>query len=256
MDKPRRLMVFGAHNDDPEFDAGGLAEYLRRLGWEIRFVVVCHKRRCSKKQEKTYVGETYGNSEIMAEYLRQDREAAAVLGADKYYVVPPDNNFFFYREEDIAAMREMIEDFEPDIVLVHWPQDNHYEHVEAGKAAMLALSYSAVNCEVYAFEGGPWQTGCYFMPDFTVNITSTMEAVEKSLMCYDQISANGPGLVNEKQVIARYRGHMAGFEYGESYKILRFPCGDDPEMILPKLLGKDFRWGGGRQYMWGNQYQF
>lgn len=256
MEKPKRLMVFGAHNDDPEYGAGGLAMYLHRLGWEIRFVVVCHKRRFSQKQADTYVGETYRNPEIMAEYLRQDLAGAAVLGADKRYVAPVDNNFYFYKEEDVTAMREMIEDFEPDLALVHWPKDNHYEHVEAAKAAMLALSYSAVNCEVHAFEAGPWQTGCFFMPDFTVNITSTMDAVEKSLLCFDQLSANGPGLVREKKVCAQYRGHMAGFEYGESYKILRFPCGDDPELILPKLLGRDFRWGGSRQYMWGNQYQF
>lgn len=83
----------------------------------------------------------------------------------------------------MLALRDQIEDFEPDIALIHWVRDNHFEHVESAKLEMLDLSYTPINCEVYAFEGGSWQIGVYFMPDFTINITLVMDQIEESLMC-------------------------------------------------------------------------
>lgn len=257
METKKKVLVIGAHDDDPEFDAGGLVLRLRQLGWEARFICVCHRRRYSKKQMEagSEIARTFSNPEKMREYLEQDYAAARVCGADKAFFTTPDNSFFFFDEEDVANLRDQIEDFEPDITLIHWMKDNHYEHVECAKLAVIALGHSQVKCEVYAFEAGPWQSGIYFIPDFTINITPVMEQLEESLLCYNQLSAYGPGLVKEKKAIAQLRGHMSGYEYGESYKIIRFPSGDDPELILPKLFGKDYRWSGGC-YQWGQQYLF
>jgi len=258
MELKKRLLVIGAHNDDPEFCAGGLCALLKEQGWDIRFICVSHKRRWSKKQEGSEVERTYRDPEAMARYLEQDMRSAEILGAEKMHLIPPDNTLGFcaYDEKAIRSLIDEIEDFEPDIALVHWLKDNHFEHVESAKMAMTALSYSKVDCEVHAFEAGPWQSSVYFLPDFTVDITHVMDPLNESMMVYDQITAKGENLVREKEALARLRGHMSGFRYGESYKILRFPCGNDPEMILPKLLGEKYRWGGSRQYMWGNQYMF
>jgi len=253
----KRVLVIGAHNDDPEFNAGGLVARLHQLGWEARFICVSHFRRYSKKYQGTDVEKTYTDPEQIAEYLRQDHLSAEILGADKIHLYNPGNGHrTSYNQEDVFKLIDLIEEFNPDLALIHWPHDNHYEHVQSAKLAMHALSQSSCTCEVLAFEGGPWQTSVYFNPDFIVNITPVMDTLNESLSVYNQLSANGKGLVKEKKVLSEYRGYMGGFINGEAYKILRFPCGKDPEMILPKLLGKDFRWGGSRQYMFGEQYLF
>ena len=95
----------------------------------------------------------------------------------------------------------------------------------------------------------------HFTPDFLINITDAMPTIEKSLAVFDQPLACGAALVQEKQVAAQYRGYMAGFPYAEAYKILRFPpqrLGN--ELMLPKLLGQGYRWGGGDQYPFGLNY--
>lgn len=253
----KRLLVVGAHNDDPEFDAGGLSALLRDLDWEIRFICVTHKRRYNKSMIGSELERTYKDPVMTDRFLEEDYRAAAVLGADKIHFTEPGNGYGFYSrdEEKVYELVDQIESFNPDIVLIHWMKDNHFEHVESASLAMTALSYSKVDCEVHAFEGGPWQSGVYFLPDFIVDITSVMDRVKESLMVFNQPSASGDGLVKEKEVMARYRGYMGRFEYGEAYKIIRFPT-KDPELILPRLLKEKYRWAGSLQYMWGKQYFF
>lgn len=81
----KKVLVIGAHNDEPEFDAGGLVLRLRQLGWETRFICTSHMRRYSKKQS-SQIEPIYKNPEKMAEYLEQDYAAARVFGADKVYL--------------------------------------------------------------------------------------------------------------------------------------------------------------------------
>lgn len=254
MAEKKRAVVFGAHNDDPEYGAGGMTALLNELGWEILYVCVAHKCRLFKKDAGTELERLYTDPETCMRYRAQTMESARILGADKVFVNESDNKFYFWGDEEVRKLVDILEDFQPDIAFTHWMKDNHYEHVETARITMLALSYS-VSCEVYAYEAGPWQSMVYFMPDFTVNIAPVMDRVEKSLMCYDQPRANGKWLVKEKKAGANLRGHMSGYEWGESFKVLRWPT-KDPELILPKLFKNNYRWGGNAQYMWGNQYEF
>ena len=255
MSKRKKAIVFGAHNDDPEYGAGGMTALLSERDWEVLYVCVAHKRRLFKKDAGTERERCYTNPAKLAEYRRQSLYSAELLGASKVFANKSDNKFYFWGDEEVRFLVDILEDFKPDIAFTHWVKDNHYEHVETAKITMLALSYCGIGCEVHAYEAGPWQSMVYFIPDFTVNITPVMGRVEESLLCYDQPSANGAGLVKEKKAAANLRGHMSGFTWGESFKVLRWPTGD-PELILPKLFGRDYRWGGGTQYMWGDQYTF
>jgi hypothetical protein len=95
----------------------------------------------------------------------------------------------------------------------------------------------------------------YFYPDFFIDLDGCMDAVEASLRAFDQPHADGSGLFEEKETCARFRGQMAGWKYAEAYKILKFPnAPSGPELILPKLLGDNFRWAGKGFYPWGSQY--
>ena len=74
-------------------------------------------------------------------------------------------------------------------------------------------------------------------------------------MVFDQPKAQGRHLWREKEVSAKFRGHMAsaGFEYAEAYKIIRFPRKYN-ELMLPKILKEKYRWAGHGQYPWGMRY--
>ena len=64
----KRAIVFGAHNDDPEYDAGGITALLNELGWEVLYVCVAHKRRLFKKYAGTEIERLYNNPEVCAGY--------------------------------------------------------------------------------------------------------------------------------------------------------------------------------------------
>lgn len=255
MAETKRAIVFGAHNDDPEFGAGGTTALLHDMGWEILYVCVARKRRLYKKDIGSERERLWSDPAVLEEYARQVMRSAELLGAKKVLLGKLDNSFYFWGDAEVRELVDILEDFKPDIAFTHWMKDNHYEHVETARITMLALSYS-VGCEVYAYEAGPWQSTVYFLPDFTINITPAMDRLEQSLMCYDQPTAKGNGLVKEKKAEADLRGHMSGYKWGESFKVLRWPTGRDPELILPKLFHENYKWGGSAQYMWGDQYSF
>jgi LmbE family N-acetylglucosaminyl deacetylase len=118
MSSQRRLLVIGAHPDDAEFKAGGLAALYRRAGFEVRFVSVTN-------------GEA-GHHESAGPGLAERRRAeagaaAAVVGFRSDVWDHPDG-----RLEPTLARREqiirLVRTFLPDLVLTHRPNDYHPDH--------------------------------------------------------------------------------------------------------------------------------
>ncbi len=149
-------------------------------------------------------------------------------------------------------IKGIVEDIKPDIAFIHWPKDNHPDHVEASRASFKALCCCS-KCEIHAFEAGPNQTMSYFSPDFFIRIDNCMDKLRESFMEFHQVSASGFDLCADKEAGAAFRGYMSGFKYAEAYKILRFPSAYN-ELLLPKLLEQDYNWAGRGAYAWGHQY--
>jgi len=149
------------------------------------------------------------------------------------------------------AVERVILDFRPDIVLIHWPKDNHVEHRMAAKTAYEALCIAYVHGarvqEIYAFEGCFKQTCDYFRPDFIVNIEESLPALRESLVCFDQNTANGQAWYAEKLLQAGARGRPVKIPYGEGYKIIKYPNGSN-DFLLRQLLGDRFLWNGSGMY--------
>lgn len=247
-----KAVFIGAHNDDIEYCAGGMAYHLKQAGFALYFLKVACKRRVYKKHGRAT--DAFSDPAACAEYDRQDMAAAEIFGAHCNIVGGYANDYYTGTNEDMLLLRDAVEEIMPDMAFIHWMKDSHWDHVAASRAAFQVLC-EHTSCEVHAFEAGPWQSMNHFTPDFLINITDAMPTIEKSLAVFDQPLACGAALVQEKQVAAQYRGYMAGFPYAEAYKILRFPpqrLGN--ELMLPKLLGQGYRWGGGDQYPFGLNY--
>ena len=118
MSEPLRLLVIGAHPDDAEYKAGGLAALYRDLGHEVRFVSVTN-------------GDA-GHHELsglaLAARRRAEAEAAAATLGLRYDVWEHSDG----RLELSLARREqvirLIRSYDPDLVLTHRPNDYHPDH--------------------------------------------------------------------------------------------------------------------------------
>lgn len=235
-----RVLSIGAHNDECEYNCGGLAHILHQAGCEQLFLnIAClwHKKDIDE--------------ETKALYRKQEDEAAEYLGAKKLIIGDRDGQIFSPSTEMIEAVEQVILDFKPDIVLIHWPRDSHIEHRMVAKVSHDALCIAHVHGarvqEVYAFEGCFKQTCDFFHPDFVVNIEEALPALKDSLLCFDQNTANGLAWYEEKLLQAGARGRPVKIPYGEGYKIIKYPNGSN-DFILKKLLGDRFLWNGTSMY--------
>jgi N-acetylglucosamine malate deacetylase 1 len=122
-DEPLRLLILGAHPDDAEYHAGGLAAIYRERGHAVRMVSMTDGRA--------------GHHERVPEelaVLRREEAAAAgrVIGAEYVTWDVPDGELVPSLEMRRRVIRE-IRTFRPDLVLTHRPFDYHPDHRAAGQ---------------------------------------------------------------------------------------------------------------------------
>ena len=117
--QPRRLrvVVVGAHCDDPESGAGGLIVSLSRAGHEVIVAyMACFRdgRKCFGRPE--------------AEVRRHEAEAACkIMGATAKFF-PYDAAKFVADEATLSTVAAWLDEVKPDIVVAHWPLDMHPNH--------------------------------------------------------------------------------------------------------------------------------
>ncbi len=123
-----RLMIIGAHPDDPEFHAGGISTIYRRAGHTVLLVSVTDGRS----------GHYCLDPSELANMRNREAEAAAnVIGATYETWDYPDGSLqptINVRERVVRAIRS----FGPDLVLTHRPNDYHPDHRAVGQAVQDA----------------------------------------------------------------------------------------------------------------------
>jgi LmbE family N-acetylglucosaminyl deacetylase len=118
MDALLRLLVIGAHPDDAEYRAGGLAAKYRRLGHAVKFVSVTDGG----------AGHHLMPRDELVRRRRAEAEAAgAVCGLDYDVWDCPDGELEPTLENRRRVIR-LIRSFRPDLVLTHRPNDYHPDH--------------------------------------------------------------------------------------------------------------------------------
>lgn len=118
-----RLLILGAHPDDAEYHAGGLASIYRRLGHTVKMVSLTNGA----------AGHHQKPPEEMAEIRRREAAAAGgVIGATYEVWDVPDGELMPTLQMRRRVVRQ-IRTFRPDLVLTHRPYDYHPDHRAAGQ---------------------------------------------------------------------------------------------------------------------------
>jgi LmbE family N-acetylglucosaminyl deacetylase len=117
-DRPLRIIVFGAHPDDCELDAGGTAARWAELGHKVKFVSVTNG--------------DIGHHEIAGAMLARRRTAevqacAKILGITTEVLDNHDGELMPTLENRRTITRK-IREWEADIVISHRPNDYHPDH--------------------------------------------------------------------------------------------------------------------------------
>jgi LmbE family N-acetylglucosaminyl deacetylase len=158
MSESLRLMVIGAHPDDAEYKAGGLAALYRGRGHEVLFVSVTDGS----------AGHHRASGPALAARRRTEAEAAGAVVGLRYDVWEhPDGRLepsLPRREQVLRAIRQ----FRPDLVLTHRPNDYHPDHRVTSQLVQdsaYLLTVPAICPEVPALRRDP--VIAYLSDDFT-----------------------------------------------------------------------------------------
>jgi LmbE family N-acetylglucosaminyl deacetylase len=118
MNEPLRLLVIGAHPDDAEYKAGGLAALYRGLGHDVRFVSTTSGDAGHQEQ----------SGHALARRRRREATAAAATLGFAYEIWEESDGRLVASLACRERMIRLIREYRPDLVLTHRPNDYHPDH--------------------------------------------------------------------------------------------------------------------------------
>jgi N-acetylglucosamine malate deacetylase 1 len=223
--QPRKLrvVVFGAHCDDPESGAGGLIAALARGGHEV----ICAYATCYRGDRKFF-------DRPEGEVRREEATAACkVLGATP--------KFFPYAHEklvaDEATVKEVsawLDEIKPDIVVAHWPLDTHPNHHATSSLVWQCYKRSG-GWNLYFYEVEAGMQSLAFYPELYLDIGEVLAAKQQACFCHKSQEPQVYWWPMHEQM-HRDRGVQCGVPYAEAYTLVEAKTGCPllPVPFLPK----------------------
>ena len=182
---PLKLLVLGAHPDDAEYHAGGLAAIYRELGHTVRMISLTNGA----------AGHYQRPPETLGEIRRAEAAAAGrVIGATYETWDIPDGELMPTLEVRRRVIRE-IRTFAPDLVLTHRTSDYHPDHRAVGQLVQDASYLVTVpnvlrevpalrNDPVVAYMADLFAKPSPLTPDVVLDVTDRIATIVAMLACH------------------------------------------------------------------------
>jgi LmbE family N-acetylglucosaminyl deacetylase len=184
-EKHLRLLILGAHPDDAEYHAGGLATLYRQAGHAVKMVSLTDGSAGHHEKPRQAVAA-----------IRREEAAAAgrVIGATYDVWDIPDGELMPTLEVRWRIIRE-IRRFAPDLLLTHRVYDYHPDHRAVGQAVQDACFLVRVphvvpetpplrNDPVVAYLPDLFTRPCPFDPDVVLDISEHVDTIATMLACH------------------------------------------------------------------------
>jgi LmbE family N-acetylglucosaminyl deacetylase len=134
MAKKLRVLAVGAHPDDVEICCGGT---LARYALAGHHVMMGYATNGDKGHLRI------PPAELAVIREREARAAAAVINAEVFWTGLPDGELFYDRPTRQIFI-DMMRQARPDLILTHWSEAYHPDHVAAGQLVFSATYISTV----------------------------------------------------------------------------------------------------------------
>ena len=170
----KKVLVIGAHPDDPETMCGGTMLKLKELGAEVVSVYLTSGEAGIR-----------GKSHEEARTIRQAeaKNACEVMGVRPIFLTQIDGNAEVNKER-YAEMKALMEAEKPDMVITHWPIDSHRDHRVCSNLVYEAWRQTGNTFDLYY---GEVMTGLQtqnFSPTLWVDITEQHAKKVKAYYCH------------------------------------------------------------------------
>jgi LmbE family N-acetylglucosaminyl deacetylase len=184
--QPLRLLIVGAHPDDADFYAGGLAALYGDAGHTVKMVSLTN-------------GDAGHQTEHGLELARRRRSeataAGAVIGASYEVLENPDGELLPTLGNRRLVIR-LIRSFRPDLLLTHRPNDYHPDHRYTSALvcdAAYMVTVPAIVPDVPHLSANPviaylpdqFEKPYPFRPDVRVDVGRMMDRMVDMLHCHE-----------------------------------------------------------------------
>ena len=199
-----RVLVVGAHPDDPETCCGGI---IARLVAEGHEVVNAYLTR-----GEAGVADT-PEPEAARLRTKEAETACELLGARPRFLgqIDGDTRVDADAYDQMAAV---IEEEQPDIVLTHWPLDTHRDHRTVSSLVFDVWAREKARFVLLYFEALLGMQTQTFEPEIYVDISAAVKLKEE--ICSAHASQSPEKLNRWHGAMETYRGGTVGFAHAEA----------------------------------------
>ena len=201
----KKVLIIGAHPDDPETMCGGTMIKLRKMGIEVVAVYFTGG-------EAGIPGKSH--EEARSIRTAEAKKACEVMGVRPIFMTQTDGNTEVNKER-YAEMKALIEAEQPDMVITHWPIDSHRDHRVCSIIVYDAWRQTGYNFDLYY---GEVMTGLQtqnFSPNLWVDITEEHDQKVKAYYCHE--SQDMPVVQEWHDAMEIMRGMECHAKYGEAF---------------------------------------
>jgi len=205
--RPRKVLVAGAHPDDPESGCGGtIARYVER-GHNV--VVLYLTRGEAGIQGKS-------PQEAAAIRSAEAKKACAILNARPLFAGQIDAATEVTPSR-YDAFRKILQAEKPEVVFTHWPIDTHPDHRACSLLVYDAWLKTGRKFALYYFEVNLGaQTQC-FRPTHYVDITTTEPRKREACLAHASQQAATGFYPTYHVKMHQHRGMESGFRLAEAF---------------------------------------
>jgi LmbE family N-acetylglucosaminyl deacetylase len=204
--KRLKVLVAGAHPDDPESSSGGTMALYADAGHEVVSLYLT-------RGEAGIRGKSH---EEAAQIRTAEAEAACkILNARAVFLTQIDGATELNADRYNEAWK-VIRDERPDILITHWPIDSHRDHRIISMLMYDTWLHAKKKFELFYFEVESGQQTQHFAPTHYVDISSTED--RKRRACYAHPSQDAEkGFYVLHDEMNRFRGQEAGVQHAEAF---------------------------------------
>lgn len=172
--KKKKVLVIGAHPDDPESCAGGTILKMLAAGFDVKVVYFTHGER--------------GIPDVSLDESARVRTKEAIDACNRMGVP-----YIFMNqidgESEINAgryleMQELIKTEHPDMVLTHWPIDSHRDHVNCSVLVLDTWRRIGNFFDIFYFEAMTGLQSKTFLATDLVDISEWHDKKVEALYCH------------------------------------------------------------------------
>ena len=216
------IVIFAAHPDDDILGCGGTIAKLTQQDSKVHVVFLADGESSRDGSVDIH--------NLILQRKKNAKKALKILGCDSIEFLDfPDNRLDSLELLDLVKTVENIVDVhKPDIIFTHYANDLNIDHQITHNAVVTACRPQPEYCvkELLFFEvpsSTEWNVSKAFMPNYFVDISSTLSLKIKALNAYknEMKSFPHPRSIKAVESLAFYRGASCGCNAAESFIIGR-----------------------------------